>query len=133
MSRQQKFQLNEKGELQFKLARRIASLVADDPLSQKSAFDFLKRFCDLRSKIVHGSTKAEALGVELKPEIPRLLEYTRVCRLYFSALRDMSKKRILEQLDYGTFDLHELAELKARAWNFWGKDNWPRLADQTTK
>lgn len=117
----------EKGEIQFKLARRVASLVGDDPVLQKRAFDLLRQFYDLRSKIVHGSTKAEVLGKDLKPEIPKLLEYARICLLYFLALRDTPKNQILASLDYGTFDLNELEGVKSKARGFWGKENWPKL------
>ena len=120
----------EKAEIQYKLARRVASLVEDNPPSQKSAFDLLKRFYDLRSKIVHGSTKALVLGEELKPELAQFLEYTRMCLLYFLALRDMPKKDILASLDYGIFDLHEPAKVKHKAQSFWGKDSWPKLLRQ---
>jgi hypothetical protein len=118
----------EKSEVQYKLARRVAYLVGDEPLSQKRTFALLKKFYDLRSKIVHGSTKAEVLGKDLKPEIPKLLEYARICLLYFLALRDLPKKDILGTLDNGTFDLTELQGLKSKAWKLWGEENWTALA-----
>ncbi len=117
----------EKSEIQYKLARRVASLVGNDPYSMKQSFDLLKRFYDLRSKIVHGSTKAEVLGKDLKSEIPKLVEFARICLLYLLALRDIPKNQILASLDYGTFDLHELEVVKSKTRSFWGKENWPKL------
>jgi len=49
-----------RGEIRFRLSVRAASLLADTPEQRLSAFRFMRRAYDARSKIVHGGTLSES-------------------------------------------------------------------------
>ena len=56
-------------ELRFRLAFRVSSLLASDDHERLALFEAMKRYYDIRSKIVHGAIST-ALGARLWTTMP---------------------------------------------------------------
>lgn len=113
---------DEKAELSYRISHRIATLNGASGTERKAIFEVTRRLYDIRSRLVHGSLYRKSRRF-LQVDWSDLLSLTNLLRsslLYFIALSDLGKARILSTLDLATFDEREALILRIKSNRFWG-------------
>lgn len=124
---------DDKSELSYRLAIRMAVLNGAGVADVKGHFDLVRSMYDARNKLMHGAAYVpkpsrrlrELVGdagfIEIPPD--RLLAFNNLVRasiLYFIALQDLKREDVLAILDRSLFDPSEIAGLRRRANEYWG-------------
>jgi hypothetical protein len=129
------FSDDDKSEVSYRLATRIAFLNGANATDTKRHWDFMRLVYEARSKLMHGaayvrkrSKRHEGLVddsgfIEISHD--RLLELNNLVRasiLYFIAfaLQDLPRRDVLAALDKAVFDRSDLAGLRSMANQHWG-------------
>jgi hypothetical protein len=105
-------------ELRFRLAFRVSSLLASDDDERVAVFEAVKRYYDIRSKIVHGSDlrEAERAVVDDDAEVRALVRRLVRGVIFASAHTDMrlTASYIDKHLDSALLDAGQREELRAK-------------------
>jgi hypothetical protein len=124
---------DDKSELSYRLAHRMATLNGVDVDDRERHWDLVRSIYEARNKLMHGSAYVrkpsgrlrelvgEAGFIEIPPD--RLLAFNNLVRasiLYFIAFRELPRDDVLEVLDRSLFDPSKLAGLRRRANEYWG-------------
>lgn len=124
---------DDKSELSYRLATRMAVLNGAGVDDLKRHWDLVRSMYDARSKLMHGTAHVgkpskrlqglvgDAGFIEIPPD--HLLAFNNLVRasiLYFIALQDSSQAEVLQILDRSQFDPSEIAGLRRRANEYWG-------------
>jgi len=124
---------DDKSELSYRLATRMAVLNGAGADNVKRHWDLVRSMYDARSKLMHGAAHVrkpsgrlqdlvgDAGFIEIPPD--RLLAFNNLVRasiLYFIALQDSSRDEVLDILDRSLFDPSEVAALRRSANEYWG-------------
>ncbi len=127
---------DDKSELSYRLATRMAVLNGAGVDDVKRHWDLVRSMYDARSKLMHGAAYVRKPSGRLQGlvgdagfiEIPsdRLLAFNNLVRasiLYFIAFQDSERRDVLdvlEILDRSVFDPSEVAILRRMANEYWG-------------
>lgn len=124
---------DDKSELGYRLATRMAFLNGAGVEDVKRHWELVRSMYEARSKLMHGTAYVgkpskrlpglvgDAGFIEPTPE--RLLAFNNLVRasiLYFIALQDSERRDVLEILDRSVFDPSEVARLRRMANDYWG-------------
>jgi len=124
---------DDKSELAYRLATRMAFLNGADVEDVKRHWELVRSMYAARNNLVHGTAYVgkpskrlpglvgDAGFIEPTPE--RLLAFNNLVRasiLYFIALQDSERLDVLEILDRSVFDPSEVAGLRRTANEYWG-------------
>jgi len=124
---------DDKSELSYRLATRIAFLNGAGVADVKGHWEIVRSMYEARSKLMHGTAYVgkpsnrlpglvgDAGFIEPTPE--RLLAFNNLVRasiLYFIALQDSERSDVLEILDHAVFDPSGVARLRRMANEYWG-------------
>ena len=133
---------DDKSELSYRLATRMAVLNGAGASDMKRHWELVRSMYDARSKLMHGAAYVQKPSGRLRElvgdagfiEIPpdRLLDFNNLVRasiLYFIALQrpgqapaaeDWKREDVLATLDRSLFDPSEIAGLRRTANEYWG-------------
>jgi hypothetical protein len=124
---------DDKSELSYRLATRVAFLNGGTIPTVKEHFDLVRLMYEARSKLVHGTSHiakpkgrlVDLVGDDGYIKIPpdylfRFSNLIRASILYFIAFQDRRRDEVLEALDRSVFDASEVAPLRRRANEYWG-------------
>ena len=124
---------DDKSELGYRLATRMAFLNGAGVEDVKRHWELVRSMYEARSRLMHGTAYVgkpskrlpglvgDAGFIEPTPE--RLLAFNNLVRasiLYFIALQDSERRDVLENLDRSVFDPSEVARLRRMANEYWG-------------
>jgi len=124
---------DDKSELSYRLATRMAFLNGAGVEDVKRQWELVRSMYEARNKLMHGTAYVgkpskrlpglvgDAGFIEPTPE--RLLAFNNLVRasiLYFIALQDSERRDVLEILDRSVFDPSEVARLRRIANEYWG-------------
>jgi hypothetical protein len=124
---------DDKSELSYRLATRMAFLNGAGVEDVKRHWELVRSMYDARNKLMHGMAHVgkpskrlpglvgDAGFIEPTPE--RLLAFNNLVRasiLYFIALQNSERRDVLEILDRSVFDPSEVARLRRMANEYWG-------------
>jgi hypothetical protein len=124
---------DDKSELSYRLATRMAFLNGAGVEDAKRHWDLVRSMYEARNKLMHGTAYigkpskrlpglvGDAGFIEPTPE--RLLAFNNLVRasiLYFIAFQDAERRDVLEILDRSVFDPAEVAQLRRMANEYWG-------------
>jgi hypothetical protein len=124
---------DDKSELGYRLATRMAFLNGAGVEDVKRHWELVRSMYEARSKLMRGTAYVgkpskrlpglvgDAGFIEPTPE--RLLAFNNLVRasiLYFIALQDSERRDVLEILDRSLFDPSEVARLRRMANEYWG-------------
>ena len=124
---------DDKSELGYRLAMRIAVLNGAGVDDRKRHWDLVRSMYEARNRLMHGTAYVrkpsgrlqglvgDAGFIEISPD--RLLAFNNLVRaslLYFIALQDSSRAEVLDIFDRSLFDPSEVAGLRRRANEYWG-------------
>jgi hypothetical protein len=124
---------DDKSELGYRLATRMAFLNGAGVEDVKRHWELVRSMYEARSKLMHGTAYVGKLSKRLpglvgdagfiEPTPERLLAFNNLVRasiLYFIALQDSERRDVLEILDRSVFDPSEVARLRRTANEYWG-------------
>jgi hypothetical protein len=124
---------DDKSEVGYRLATRMAFLNGTGVEDVKRHWELVRSMYEARSKLMHGTAYVgkpskrlpglvgDAGFIEPTPE--RLLAFNNLVRasiLYFIAFQDAERRDVLEILDRSVFDSSEVAQLRRMANEYWG-------------
>lgn len=124
---------DDKSELSYRLATRMAFLNGAGVEDAKRHWELVRSMYEARNKLMHGTAYVgqsskrlpglvgDAGFIEPTPE--RLLAFNNLVRasiLYFIALQDSERRDVLKILDRSVFDPSEVAGLRRKANDYWG-------------
>jgi hypothetical protein len=124
---------DDKSELAYRLANRMAFLNGAGVEDAKRHSALVRSMYEARNKLMHGTWYVEKPSQRLQglvgeagfiePTPERLLAFNNLVRasiLYFIALQDSERRDVLGILDRSVFDPSEAAGLRRRAKEYWG-------------
>jgi hypothetical protein len=124
---------DDKSELSYRLATRMAFLNGAGVEDVKRHWELVRSMYEARNKLMHGTAYVGKLSKRLpglvgdagfiEPTPERLLAFNNLVRasiLYFIALQDSERRDVLEILDRSVFDPSEVARLRRMANEYWG-------------
>jgi hypothetical protein len=124
---------DDKSELSYRLANRIAFLNGGTVDEVKQHGVLVRSLYEARSKLMHGTPYVakpskrlselvgEAGFIRIPPDhLFALSNLVRASLLYFIALQDQSRSDVLDILDRSVFDPSEVTGLRRKANEYWG-------------
>jgi Apea-like HEPN len=116
---------NDKSELAYRLAVRMATLNGGSGEQRKEIFELIRRVYDTRSRLLHGSLYQKKGGLH-SITLVDLFEIRKLIRgslLYSIALNETAKTELLRSVDRSVFHDAEIHRLRFTANAFWGLEN----------
>jgi hypothetical protein len=124
---------DDKSEVSYRLATRMAVLNGANPEDVKQHWELVRSMYDARSRLMHGAAYVGKPSKRLpglvgdsgfiEPTPDHLLAFNNLVRasiLYFIALQGSERREVLEILDRSVFDLSEVGRLRRLANDYWG-------------